>query len=321
MKRKKLLFLLATTVVSVSLNAQDLDTIKHWKKSFQTGINFNQSAFSNSWKAGGGGTNNLAGRLFFSGNANYKKDKISWDNVAQLDYGRQLTKKKDYTSDVINGKDTTLNIKIADRIFAESKVGYALNSKLNIYGSAAFLSQIDKGLDERNNIISYFMSPGYLTESFGFDYKPESNLSISLGLLTLRQTFLNDTNVYLILPANYGVKKGKSFRNEIGTQVVVDYNKKIYLSADDKIKDNAIILKARYWAFVNYQALGNLYPNSTAKAGVKAIDQRLDLSLSAKLNKYMNVSFGYTMFYDLDQDVRVQHAQNFALGIMYNFSK
>ena len=57
---------------------------KYWKNSLSTKIDFGQTALMN-WAAGG--YNNYSLRGYIDGNANYAKDKISWTNRLQLDYG------------------------------------------------------------------------------------------------------------------------------------------------------------------------------------------------------------------------------------------
>jgi hypothetical protein len=51
----------------------------------------------------------------------------------------------------------------------------------------------------------------------------------------------------------------------------------------------------------------------------KTIDHRLDVSLTAKVNKFINVSLGGIMIYDYDQDSGIQLSQAFSLGVLYAF--
>jgi hypothetical protein len=67
-------------------------------------------------------------------------------------------------------------------------------------------------------------------------------------------------------------------------------------------------LKWRYVMFANYETLE-----------AKTIDHRLDLNLTAKVNKFVNVSLGGILLYDFDQDSGVQLSQAFSLGVLYTF--
>jgi hypothetical protein len=65
-------------------------------------------------------------------------------------------------------------------------------------------------------------------------------------------------------------------------------------------------LKWRYVLFANYETLE-----------AKKIDHRVDLNLTAKVNRFVNVSIGGIFLYDYDQDASAQYSQAFSLGILY----
>ena len=82
---------------------------KYWAKSLMTNINFAQTALT-SWAAGGYNNYTLAG--YIDANANYAKDKMTWNNRLQLDYG------------FLYSDDKPILQKNKDRIYLESKWGY-----------------------------------------------------------------------------------------------------------------------------------------------------------------------------------------------------
>ena len=53
---------------------------------------------------------------------------------------------------------------------------------------------------------------------------------------------------------------------------------------------------------------------------LKTIDHRVDLTLTAKVNRFVNVSIGGILLYDYDQDSGAQFNQLFTLGIAYTFT-
>ena len=67
-------------------------------------------------------------------------------------------------------------------------------------------------------------------------------------------------------------------------------------------------LKFRYLMFANYETLD-----------LQTIDHRLDIGLTARVNRFMNVTLGGILIYDYDQDSEVQLAEAFSLGIAYTF--
>lgn len=277
---------------SVQLFSQKNDSIRKWKKAFQAGTNFNQSSFSNNWK--GGGSNSLAVGLFLNSRANYEDTNISFANDFQSQYGFQKNA----------GLLTKKNI---DRLFFDSKIGYKLKPKLNVFVSVNFLSQFYKGYDftkdsvgnEVETMISEFMAPAYLTGSLGFEYKPASYLWMRFGTGTFRQTFVLDTTLYKSQPKNYGVPVGKKMRSEIAFQFIINFDKDIAKN---------INLKTNFMAFADYRNL-------------QAIDSRLDLILTAKINKIFNVNITASMLYDQDMDFKIQYSQMLGIGILFNYSE
>jgi hypothetical protein len=141
------------------------------------------------------------------------------------------------------------------------------------------------------------MAPGYLTESIGFEYKPNKFFWIRIGTGTARQTFVSDSLLYKTNPKNFGVKAGKTFRNELAFQFVTNYDKEVAKNLN---------LKSRYAMFANYEKLNN-------------IDHRLDMTLSARVNRLINVSLGGIVAYDDDASTKVQASQGLAFGLTYNF--
>ena len=50
---------------------------------------------------------------------------------------------------------------------------------------------------------------------------------------------------------------------------------------------------------------------------MKTIDHRLDVTMTAKVNQFINVSLGGILLYDYDQDSGAQWSQVFSLGVLY----
>ena len=94
------LALLAT--VATGAQAQDSTTEasapeSNWKVNGITGINTAQTALVN-WSAGG--ENSVAWNLYLNVNANYKKDKWSWDNALVTDFGMTYTTSNEWLKNV-----------------------------------------------------------------------------------------------------------------------------------------------------------------------------------------------------------------------------
>ena len=277
--------------------------VNYWKTRTSVGINVNQATFSNNWK--GGGVNSLAIGGLVNYKAEYSKESYSYVSELILEYGK------------IRNKDQ-LQKKTRDRIFWDNKAAIQLSKNWYFFGSVSFESQFDAGFaygkdkegTEDKYLISKFMAPGYLTESFGFEYKPNKFFSTRIGTGTARQTFVLDTAVYYTKnfstgaltkgQTKYGVDFNKKFKNELAFQIVSNFEKEVFTNT---------MLKARYQMFIPYdRALVN-------------IDHRLDVSISSKLNRLMNVSLTGVGLFDRDNDTKIQGSQTLALGVMFIFPR
>ncbi|MCX2573692.1 DUF3078 domain-containing protein [Pedobacter sandarakinus] len=268
--------------------------VNYWKTKTAIGLNINQAQFSDNWK--GGGVNSIAVGGLLNWKAEYNKNSYSYVSEVILQYGK------------IKNKDQ-LQKKTNDRIFWDNKASFQLSKNWFFFGSLNFESQFDSGYryfkdgngEEQQVLISKFMSPGYLTESIGFEYKPNKYFSTRIGTGTARQTFVLDTAVYDNKKNVFGVDKGKHFRNELAFQIVSAFDKEIFKNTN---------LKARYAMFIPYEDIA-----------VKRVDHRLDVALTAKINRFMNTSLTGVILYDTDTDKKVQASQTLALGFAFVFPR
>jgi hypothetical protein len=266
--------------------------INYWKTKATVGINVNQASFSDNWK--GGGVNSIAIGALLNHKAEYSKESYSYTSEVIMQYGK------------VKNKDQ-LQKKTNDRIYWDNKAAVQLSKNWYFFASLSFESQFDKGFsysrDAQGNeipkLLSKFMSPGYLTESLGFEYKPSKVFSTRIGTGTARQTFVLDTTIYLTNPKNFGVPIGKRIKNELAFQVVSNFEKEV-------VKNT--ILRAKYNMFIPYESLSN-------------IDHRLDVAITAKVNRFMNVSLTGVVLYDKDMDLKVQSSQALALGLSFTFPR
>lgn len=260
--------------------------INYWKTKATIGINANQASFSENWK--GGGVNSIAIGGLVNYKAEYSKESYSYTTEVIMQYGKVKNKGQ-------------LQKKTNDRIYWDNKAAMQLSKNWYFFASLSFESQFDKGFsyskdskgNEQAKLISMFMSPGYLTESLGFEYKPSKVFSTRIGTGTARQTFVlsDSTN-------RFGVEKGK-VRNELAFQIVSNFEKEV-------VKNT--ILKAKYNMFIPYDNFGH-------------IDHRLDMVATAKVNRFMNVSLTGVILYDRDMDLKVQKSQALALGFSFTFPR
>ncbi|AMR30947.1 hypothetical protein A0256_05655 [Mucilaginibacter sp. PAMC 26640] len=263
--------------------------VSYWRKYITFGLNFSQSAFSNNYAAGGITAVALSSNFIYR--LEYNKAPFSYTSELNLLYGKSKNK----------GQGAR---KSNDRIFYDNKVASQLSKNWFFFGSLSFESQFDKGFqyDATNltppQLISNLMSPGYLTESIGFEYKPTKYFDLRLGTGTARQTFVLDTTIYRNIPGNYGVTPGKTIRNDIAFQMVAIFDKDIAKNMH---------LNARYDMFVPYGQ------------PIAFTRHRLDAILAARVNRLINVSVNGTLLFDKNTSNSVQGTEGLSLGVLYKF--
>lgn len=264
-----------------------------WSRTTQLGVNFTGAAFSKSWQ--GGGVNNLTLGGYFNNLAVYTKGKGVWTNDIQLQYGSLFNYYKNSPKEVRKG---------VDRIFLDTKYTRVVKKELNWYTSLNFLSQFDDGRDyslANKPLISKFLHPGFLTLGSGLEWKPKSYLVVQLGAAG-RTTFIskNDsiilnteklvdseaksygvvTRTNLTTLTGVGNKTGNTSLTEFGFQGVIAFDKDIAKNINLKVRDQMFLAIA---------------PKS------KPLDHNINIILTAKINKYLNVNLTGILIYDQDQ--------------------
>ena len=281
----------------VQINREQLPVImldyqvSYWHKSVLFGLNFSQSAFSSNYAAGGISAIALGGNFDYK--VEYNKAPLDFTSELNLIYG--VSKNKGQGSRKTN-----------DRIFWDNKIASQLSKKWFFFAALTFESQFDKGFNYTtdslgnsvNQLISNFMSPGYLTESVGFEFKPSKFFDLRLGTGTARQTFVLDTTIYHNQPTNYGVPIGKRVHNELAFQAVAVFDKDLTKTSH---------LNVRYAMFVPYQQ------------ALAYTSHRVDLMYTSKVTKLIAFTVNGTMLYDKNTSDRVQGTEGIALGVVYKF--
>ncbi len=266
--------------------------INYWNTKTSIGINLNQAAFSNNWSGGGVNSMALAGIINYK--TDYRKENLSYTSEVILNYGK------------VKNKDQ-MEKKTVDRIYWDNKAAVQLSKNWYFFGSVNFESQFDKGFsyarlpngEETASLLSRFMSPGYLTESIGFEYKPNKYFSTRIGTGTARQTFVLDTTIHNAKNNNFGVPIGSKIKNELAFQVVTNFDKDIFPN---------INLKTKYMMFVPYDNFGY-------------INHRLDVALTAKVNRFINTTLTGVGLYDRNTSSQIQGSQTLSLGLIFIFPR
>ena len=266
-----------------------------WHQSLKTGLGLNESLLSSNWR--GGGVNTIGFNALFNARANRKSGVHSFDNEADLLFAFSQTQGLGYR-------------KGQDRLYLDTKYGRALTKRWDMFLSLNLLSQFALGYkydqdtvgNYRARLTSDFFAPAFITAAYGFEYHPATYFHLRLAPFAPRLTVVNrvDRFVAALGDTPYGVNPGHSSRFEVlAAQILAEFDKNI--SPD-------VNLKARYVLFANYRNLN-----------FQEIDHRLDVGLTAKVGKYVNVALNGIALYDYDQDHGVQYSQGLTIGMAYAF--
>lgn len=283
----------AQTLAPPAATDQAPDTL--WRRSFTSALNFQEATLSSNWR--GGGVNSFGLNAMLNGHANYLRGVHSWDNEADFLYAFIANKGQGYR-------------KSLDRLYLDTKYGRALNPKWDMFVSLNLLTQFAAGYkyndDAGGNQVAQFISstfaPAYFTSAYGFEYHPTSFFKVRLSPFSPRLTVVNNPERFAAALGDrpYGVNLGHNTRWEIlAAQVMAELDKDIAKNVN---------LKARYLLFANYGG-DNL--------ALRRVDHRLDASLTARVNRFVNVSLIGILLYDYDQDSGLQYSQGFTLGLSY----
>jgi hypothetical protein len=283
----KKLLLLTSILISFYANAQD-ETVKKlktesdktikkdpadtanklWRRGGLFNLNLSQGSLNN-W-ASGGDKFSLSLNSILSVYAFYKKDKHSWDNTLDINFGYL--------------RSTSLGSrKNDDRFDLLSKYGYAIAPKWNVAALFNFRTQLANGYTYANNkrtFSSSFLSPAYVLLSLGLDYKPTKNLSVFISPATARWLIVTDDS--LSAKGLYGVTPGKKIRSEFGAFVSAEYLKDL---------SKTVSYKGRLDLFSNY------------KHNPEKIDVFMTNLFSVKLSKVLSATWNVDLIYD--DDVRL----------------
>lgn len=265
-----------------------------WHQAIKTGLGLNESVLSSNWQ--GGGVNTIGFNALLNAKANRQVGPHSFDNEADLLFAFSQTK--------------GLYRKGQDRLYLDTKYGWALTERWDMFLSLNLLTQFAPGYkydtdaagNARATLTSDFFAPAFITAAYGFEYHPATYFHLRLSPFAPRLTVVNRVERFILNPGDtpYGVHPGHNTRFEVlAAQILADFDKNL---------SPTVNLKARYVLFANYEHLN-----------FQRIDHRLDVALTAKVGKFVNVALNGIGLYDYDQNHGLQYSQGLTLGVAYAF--
>jgi len=281
--RQILLTLLVLAIITVLLAQEKKEEAPQygWSKELVSSLNLTQTQFDN-WAQGG--ENSLSWQLNINGKFVNDQEKMNWSNSGKFSFGRVKVGDEESKKSV-------------DEIKLESVFTYKMNQYVNPYLAATGETQFTKGYDYTplgKIAISDFMDPAYFTQSVGLGFSPNNQVKTRLGA-ALKETITDKHPIpYADDPETAEVEKTKV---EFGAESVTDFSR--------KLAEN-ILLTSKLELFSDLKSFDQ-------------IDVKWDTILTAKVAKYVDVTFNVKLFYDKDISKKRQLKQMLALGLTYSF--
>jgi len=280
-----------------------------WKLVGKAYAGFTQNYINEFWSQGG--KSSASALVTFNYVASYSKNKIRWENVADLKLGVIYYLADD---DEVTHRNWHKN---SDNFEVNSRLGYSAFKKWYYSAEANFKNQIFLGFKSVNDTepSSAFFSPAYLTFSAGMEYKPGKNFSTFLSPVSLKTTYVTNPAVD---ETKFGLDEGETSRSRIGISGKIDYSRSVFENVNVKTKNSL---------FINF---GN---NSSGEwQFLKLPDFDSETSVDFKVNQFITTQVNFHLIYDKDVEstwvlasgaevkgTRLQVKEFFTLGFSYKF--
>lgn len=257
-----------------------------WDYGAEFKVNFSFANSSPNWTSGA--SNNITITGLTNAMANLKYDRLSWDNLLKINLGLVSNRERD-----IRGNAFWSNRKNIDNFFLDSKLGVDFEEypTLSIYGGLNFQTQLLPGYTyskdslgrDMAKMTTSFLSQGQTQFALGTENKFLNTYYLRLGYVTLKQTYVINQDLYVQRNQEViaRVQRGAYIDNEFGMQVQMG-------GSQDFGPNNRYTAKFNYLGFLPYQT----YP--------ALLDSRIDIGLSARVNKYLSVNYTLISIFDKD---------------------
>ncbi|MFI3318452.1 MAG: DUF3078 domain-containing protein [Rikenellaceae bacterium] len=316
------------------------------------GLQGSFSAMNNSWQEATGGDNTLLLRFVFSLNHTFTKNIFTLTSQASAKFGYYGIDDEDDA----NGDGSSKSIWYKDQDEFQLSIAPSFKMTKNwSYGSLfKFRSQFADGYYSQNsqesyNLMSTFLSPGYLDISVGFTYNcPKKGFPVKIYLspLALSATYVTsaevrenaqyqygdpESNTYTYLKP-YGVSPSKSSLYEGGSSVQIDFDR--YFGKNDFLRYNTTLYTFYGWmaqlsshsnkvgSYDEYSAAMSLWEaDPVGEEPFLNISPtvRWENTITIKASKYLSTMVNLELYYNRAQGPEVQLKSVLSLGVSYTF--
>lgn len=268
---------------------------KGWERSLDTGLNLTQNYYNSAWT--GGDVGSLTWTLFLDSDLKGPAGKnLLLFNSLELAFGQTYFQDRETENWEVPQKST-------DKIDDEITITYSPGWIISPYISNRFLSQF---YDNSYSEVIRYVHPIDLTQTIGIlkflveNEKRNLDARVGFGAKEHIEKVI-DTLINKITETKITVYGGFEFLSTVKFRIAENllYNAKLRV----------------FKAFLNSEAenlKGTLYENYW-----KEPDIDFENTLSVSLSKYIQISIYTQIFYDKEQEKRVQVKENVSMGIIY----
>lgn len=253
-----------------------------WYTGGTENLQLSQTHLSN-WTKGGENSISIQSDLILK--ANYTKDKVEWENHIRHKLG------------IVSSETDAAQIS-TDQIEFFNKYGIKASQKWYYSLVSNFKSQLFNAYasNEKEEVVSTFLSPAYITFSLGMDYKPNENFTLLLSPLSIRFTYVNDT--VKVDQTRYQVDADKKSSFHKGLAVLNTYKWEI---------STELQLTSNLDAFIGYETKQEFYQ----------VDWELIFDM--RINRYLSTRINTQFRYFTNESNNLQFREYFAVGFNYDF--
>ncbi|MGE5363288.1 MAG: DUF3078 domain-containing protein [Bacteroidota bacterium] len=273
-----LLLFIISSLLHTQTTAPD-STMFRWIPKGSAGINVSQVSFNN-WTQGGDNS------ITWSGTGNislvYKTPGWRSENMLKIAYGRSKIGDDSYRTN-------------ENEIYLENIFSYGIGWAIDPFISNTVRSTISRGYDYKKDPAvqtADFFDPGYITQSLGFTYNKLTGFTTRMGL-GFQEVVTNRFRQYSDDPDTKD--KTEAFKFETGVESVTD---------GEVTLDDNVLFKSKLRLFTRFNHFD-------------VWDVRWDNTITAQVNKYINVQFNVLTVYEKIQSPRTQLKEGLQLGLIY----
>ena len=266
---------------------------------FTANLHGSLTAFSESWQAAGDNTVAILANLNFL--HTYKQGRFTLTNTAAAKFGYNNTK-------IDANADKGVWFKNVDEIALSTSPQWALVKNWSYGANVKFRTQFARGYEARgsNNLVSNFMTPGYLDASLGFTYILPSErfpLKVNLAPIAMSATYRIDLDT----SKDYGVVAPLRQKYEGGLSVQLDF---------DKTWGKNGWLRYRTTAYSFYGWITGLSSKTISDI---APTLRWENTFDIKATKYISAQFYLQLYYNKAEYHKLQLQSMLSVGLTYTF--